>query len=396
LGDTQQLREIFDTCICCKDLSLKGTSRANMVSYANSFDDIISSILPPLDNLQSIQSLSFLLTSYNKYKKVSSYTFHPEQLVTLDSNIAVGFLNAILGSQSIHDKVFQFSFSGIYGSQSAHVIKIIVDTINQLRIDCIPTIHIDSYINEDLLDVLIENKCLFEISHHLTINDLITIKNNQPIDKPIIKIFDKIKNARLPIIYCPVVTQGNVNEMSTMVKFANDNGACGIAFGMNDHLENDSDISLCRPERGLYMNNLIRSLKLASVYGVEIIIHELKRFYTKGEYQSPQKLVLLPDGSIATTKTYKTKQEKGAQRTVIGQFTLDKGLAFFSDKINDITHNVKSNLAKHCINCESFIYCRGRNTNSRLFKEMLTESKDEYRCELTKDIYRLLDSVIQR
>lgn len=348
-----------------------------------------------LDNPILANAITFLLTSYDRSRNIDPYFFNSMPRVVMNADLAVSFLDAFLSLKQKDKTVYQFNFTSIHGPLSAKPIIAVMDYVNQNQIDCVPVIHINKLIDEELLDVLIQYRCLFQISHDLQEQDFIQIKNGRPVDKAIIKIFSRIKKSNLPLIYSTTITQQNVKEMPMMVKFASSAGACGMIFKINDNLPTATDDSLSRPNRDLYIKYLIKSLKLAVANDLEIVLPELARLEDRGDTPQSSKLVLLPDGFISTTKKYKTERDSGANNAIIGQFSQQGGIRFFQERINTIINNFKTNVLYHCTACKCFIYCRGRNPNLRSFKEQISDHKDDYSCDITRDIYDFLISIYQ-
>lgn len=145
-----------------------------------------------------------------------------------------------------------------------------------------------------------------------------------------------------------------------------------------------------RANADLYVQCYLEALKYGQESGVDVFAPELLRLKNGGNYQQQPKLTLLPDGYLTTTTKYLSRYAKGAEKGILGKFTLERGIEIYEDSIKRMVNNVLTNLDIHCKSCECFSYCRGRNPNLQLFREDISKEKDEYRCDITRSIFRHL------
>jgi radical SAM protein with 4Fe4S-binding SPASM domain len=359
-----------------------------MTTKKTSLSDLSAQLPIAIDQpLLSIE-LIFMITSQHKGSGDNNrYTLFPKPYTHMSSELVIRFLDAYFDIHAHMETIqqpYQFVFTGGEPTINAASIFTIMEHIDRYHIDCIPALFTETLIPDVLLDRFIAYHFLFQLSY---------ASDNWgkgSISRRFVTILDKIATAGLPVVLRPMINQANVHTMPDIVQFARDHRVGAVIFNMNDRLVRTINATDDRPNGKQYVDSLFQAMELGQLYGVEILVSELMRFHLKGNYQQLTKLVLLPDGMLTTSTQYFSKNDRGAENSIIGQFTPEMGIEIFENKLSQIATNMLHNVKRHCKSCECFQYCRGRNKNLQLFRETLALKKDEYRCEMTRDIYRRL------
>lgn len=340
----------------------------------------------------SAKEVSFLVTTryndvFHNVRRDYQYNFYKKSQVDMSTELGVAFLKAYLETHSsINDsRIHQFVFTGGEPTINPGTIFSIMDYIHERQIDCVPTLHTNGIITDELLERLIEYRFLFQLSHDIGGNA------GQLVAKKITRVLDKLSGVGLPVVLRPAITQENVHLMPNIVKFAKEHGACAVVYNLNDNLANVDKNQINWPDKHIYTKHLFEAMEWGKIHGIDILMSERMRLQNGGDYQQLPKLVLLPDGRISTTTKYLPGQNKEGEKGIIGRFSMQNGIEIFQDAVKRMASNLLTNLDMHCKSCECFKYCRGRNKNLRSFRESVVQTKDEYRCDITRDIYRRLE-----
>lgn len=355
-------------------------------------DEIVNDLPVRIDHPLLARDLTFITTTQCNIECSYCYNFHAHKHIHLSPALALGFLKSYLPfhCEEESDKYLQVTFTGGEPTINPDPIFAVVDYLNEMSIDCIPVLLTNGIMPENLLKRFIEQRFLIQLSYDGGENTLRRTLSNKSTHNNITTTFDKLSQAGAAIILRPTVTQHNVEYLTDIVKFAGEHGVCGIIFDTCDMIGNALKNQINRADAEVYVEHLFDALEVAKESNLDILIPELMRYSNQGNYKQLPKLCLLPEGIITTTTKYLSTKAEGIDKAIIGNFSLENGLEFYQDRLDKMVSNVLENLNLHCRSCESVKYCRGRNQNLQLFREQIATTKDEYRCDITRNIFRKL------
>lgn len=353
--------------------------------------ETVSQLPVRIDHPLLARDLTFVTTTQCNIECTYCYNFYRGTHLKLSSEVALGFLEAYLafqGNESDNSRYLQVTFTGGEPTLNPDPIFAVVHHLNNKGIDCVPVLLTNGIMSDKLLERFIAEKFLIQLSYDGGENTLRRTNTKKLTHNTIVSTFKKLAKANAPIILRPTITQDNVKHMPDIINFAKDHSVCGIIFDTCDQIGNalKNNVGRATPEE--YVEYLFEALKIAQKSNLDILVPELMRYGNKGNYQQLPKICLLPDGTLTTTTKYLAQNVKGIEKAVIGNFSLENGLKFYQESLNRMVNNVLQNLEVHCKSCESFMYCRGRNPNLQVFREEVPLQKDEYRCDITRKIYR--------
>lgn len=356
-------------------------------------DEIVSRLPIRIDNPLLSPEIYFLVTTQCNIECTYCYNFHREKHMHMSSELAISFLKSYLSIQSNNKPpLYQIVFSGGEPTINQNTIFAVMEYLNQNEIECVPTLLTNGILSPRLLQKFIDEKFLFQISYDGGDSAHRKSIGGKDISTNTLNAIEKIAHNGLPIVLRSTITQHNVRNMTDVVSFAKQYGIQSIIFDTCDNLGNALKNQIARANKDEYVHHYFEALEFAKQNQIDVIMPEIIRFKINGAYQQLPKIVLLPDGTITTTTKYLARTAKGADKGIIGHYSIENGLCLDHQKINTMVNNYLENIENHCAGCESYIFCRGRNQNAQLFREEITEQKDEYRCEITRAIYKRLQS----
>jgi len=362
--------------------------------FGHYFSEKTISQLPiRIDNPLLSPEIYFLVTTQCNIECTYCYNFHREKHIHMAPELAVSFLKSYLSIQSNNiPNLYQIVFSGGEPTINPNTIFAVMDYLNENGIECVPTLLTNGIFSQRILQKFIDEKFLFQISYDGGGNTHRKSIGKSDIYMNTLKTVEKIANSGLPIVLRATITQKNTNNMVDVVAFAKQYGIRSIIFDTCDNLGNALKNHIIRADKDEYIHYYFEALEFARQNEIDVIMPEIMRFKIKGAYQQLPKIVLLPDGTLTTTTKYLSRSTKGADKSIIGNYSIENGLNLDFQKINVMVNNYLTNLERHCVDCESYVFCRGRNQNAQLFREEIAEQKDDYRCEITRGIYKRLES----
>jgi sulfatase maturation enzyme AslB (radical SAM superfamily) len=353
----------------------------------------ISQLPIRLDNPLLANEIVFLVTTQCNIECTYCYNFYTQKHIQMPPEMAVGFLKQYLDYHQLngsYNQLFQLIFTGGEPTINPDAIFAVMDYVNSIGLTCVPTLLTNGILSQHLLDRLIEEKFLFQLSYDGGGNVLRRSRSNKTMNSYITDAFEQIAKAGQPIVLRATITRHNVTNMTEVIAFAKEHKVSAVIFDTCDELGNALKYEIQRANIDDYLSSYFAAMAFAKECNVDILVPEINRLKKNGEYQQLPKLVLLPDGTLTTTTKYLSRTAKDVEKGIIGEYSLEKGIQLDQAKINNMVNNFLTNLNKHCIHCECFTYCRGRNQNIQLFRESIVTQKDDYRCDITKGIYRKL------
>jgi sulfatase maturation enzyme AslB (radical SAM superfamily) len=362
-------------------------------SAENCLDENVLSNLPTrIDNPLLSKELVFLVTTQCNIKCSYCYNFYNKSPIHMPPDLAVSFLKDYLKYDVDRDidQHYQFVFSGGEPTINPEAIFSVVDYADKAKIDFLPTLLTHGILSEKLLEQFIERNFLFQLSYDGGNNNYRQTVSGKMINQPLQRAFERIAKSGLPIVLRATITQANIDHMTDIIHFAKQHSVGFVMFDTCDFSGNAIEYEVARARAQQYVDAYFEAIDVAGALQIEVAMPELMRFKLQGRYQQMPKVVLLPDGTLTTTTRYLSAQAAGVKKSVIGHVDIDQGIQLDQGAIHTMVSHSVENLERHCVSCQSYIYCRGRNQNLQLFREEIAEKKDEYRCEISLLIYHRL------
>lgn len=353
----------------------------------NLSDELIAGLPTRLDNPFLSPSLLFVVTTQCNLACKYCYN-HCEANESLDPALAVKFLDSLLKYQrdmgvDLNGNYRVLAFSGGEPSLNPAPIFRVIDYVVENDVFIVPSLTTNGIMSDAALDRFIADRFYFTISFDGTNTSNRVAKDGLDVHERVLKTIKKIKEHDLSINLAVTITEENVHQMADLVVFASAHRLERVIFLPLLHYGRASDIKkIKRPSIDSYVMSYLKALDCAAKLGVKIVNCEEEWLASQGESVMIPRITLLPDGSLIMMATYSSAKSPEAAPAIIGRCTLENGIEVYPEKIERLVMNFIKNRAKHCVDCEWWTCCRGRNKNLIHFME--DRKPDNYYCELTK------------